>query len=77
MRRAKHSPRGPVGCTAVRAAERLGLSVQDPSDGRRQILNFLLAGDFIGVQQKTGGASAHLVQALTDVVLCVFQRDAL
>ncbi|MEP7099711.1 MAG: Crp/Fnr family transcriptional regulator [Burkholderiales bacterium] len=46
------------------------------SDGRRQILNFLLAGDFIGVQQKMGDASAHGVQALTDVVLCVFQRDA-
>ncbi len=46
------------------------------SDGRRQILNFLLAGDFIGVQQKMGDASAHGVQALGDVVLCVFQRDA-
>ncbi len=46
------------------------------SDGRRQILNFLLAGDFIGVQQKMGDASAHGVQALTDVMLCVFQRDA-
>ena len=46
------------------------------NDGRRQILNFLLAGDFIGVQQKMGDASAHGVQALTDVMLCVFQRDA-
>ncbi|CAN5286879.1 Crp/Fnr family transcriptional regulator [soil metagenome] len=47
------------------------------SDGRRQILNFLLPGDFIGVQQKMAEASAHGVVALTDVVLCVFQRDAL
>lgn len=47
------------------------------SDGRRQILNFLLPGDFIGVQQKMAEASAHGVQALTDVMLCVFQRDAL
>ena len=47
------------------------------SDGRRQILNFLLPGDFIGVQQKMGDASAHGVQALTDVALCVFRRDAL
>ena len=46
------------------------------SDGRRQILNFLLPGDFIGVQQKMGDASPHGVQALSDVVLCVFQRDA-
>ena len=47
------------------------------SDGRRQILNFLLAGDFIGVQQKMGDAAAHGVVTLTDAVLCVFQRDAL
>jgi CRP-like cAMP-binding protein len=47
------------------------------SDGRRQILNFLLPGDFIGVQQKMGDAAAHGVQALTEVMLCVFKRDAL
>ena len=47
------------------------------SDGRRQILNFLLAGDFIGVQQKMGDAAAHGVVTLTDAVFCVFQRDAL
>ena len=47
------------------------------SDGRRQILNFLLPGDFIGVQQTMGDASAHGVDALSDVLLCVFQRDAL
>ena len=46
-------------------------------DGRRQILNFLLAGDFIGVQQKMGDAAAHGVVALTDSVFCVFQRDSL
>jgi CRP-like cAMP-binding protein len=47
------------------------------SDGRRQILTFLLAGDFIGVQQKMGDALAHGVQMLTDGQLCVFQRDTL
>ncbi len=47
------------------------------SDGRRQILNFLLAGDFIGVQQKMGDAAAHGVTTLTDSLFCVFQRDAL
>lgn len=47
------------------------------SDGRRQILNFLLAGDFIGVQQKMGDAAAHGVVTLTDAVFCVFRRDAL
>jgi CRP-like cAMP-binding protein len=47
------------------------------SDGRRQILNVLLAGDFIGVQQKMGDAAAHGVTTLTEAVFCVFQRDAL
>ena len=46
-------------------------------DGRRQILSFLLAGDFIGVQQKMSDAAAHGVDTLTDAVFCVFQRDAL
>lgn len=47
------------------------------SDGRRQILNFLLAGDFIGVQQKMSDAAAHGVVTLTAARLCVFDRDAL
>ncbi|MDP1999184.1 MAG: Crp/Fnr family transcriptional regulator [Rhodoferax sp.] len=47
------------------------------SDGRRQILSFLLGGDFIGVQQKMGDASAHGVITLTEAVFCVFQRDSL
>jgi CRP-like cAMP-binding protein len=47
------------------------------SDGRRQILNFLLAGDFIGVQQKMSDAAAHGVVTLTESRFCVFERDAL
>lgn len=47
------------------------------SDGRRQILNILLAGDFIGVQQKMGDAAAHGVVTLTPARFCVFKRDAL
>ena len=47
------------------------------SDGRRQILNFLLAGDFIGVQQKMGDEAAHGVVMLTAARLCVFDRNAL
>lgn len=47
------------------------------SDGRRQILTFLLAGDFVGVQQKMGDAAAHGVDTLTSASFCVFQRDAL
>jgi CRP-like cAMP-binding protein len=47
------------------------------SDGRRQILNFLLPGDFIGVQQRMTDVAAHGVMALTDAVFCVFKREAL
>jgi len=46
-------------------------------DGRRQVLNFLLPGDFIGLQEKLIAASLHGVQALTDVWLCPFRRDSL
>lgn len=42
------------------------------SDGRRQILNFLLPGDFIGLQDQLGQVSPHGVETLTDCELCVF-----
>ncbi len=44
-------------------------------DGRRQILNFLLPGDLVGLQAKLFETAAHGVEALTDVRLCVFSRD--
>ncbi len=46
------------------------------SDGRRQILNFLLPGDFIGLQQKVADGASHGVEALTEVWLCPFPHDA-
>ena len=47
------------------------------SDGRRQILNFLLPGDLVGLQQEFGDVSTHGIEALTDCALCVFQNDSL
>jgi CRP-like cAMP-binding protein len=47
------------------------------SDGRRQILSFLLPGDFIGLQEEFVDGSTHGVEAATDVTLCVFPRDGL
>ena len=47
------------------------------SDGRRQILNFLLPGDLIGLQQEFADGAMHGIDALTDVSLCVFPRDGL
>lgn len=44
-------------------------------DGRRQILNYSLPGDLIGLQGSIMGEMEHSVEALSPVVLCVFQRD--
>jgi CRP-like cAMP-binding protein len=46
-------------------------------DGRRQILNYALPGDLIGLQGSVIGEMEHSVEALSPVVLCVFQRDRL
>ncbi len=46
-------------------------------NGRRQILNFILPGDFVGLQASLLTAMEHSVEALTDMLLCVFQRDRL
>lgn len=44
-------------------------------DDRRQILNFLLPGDVIGLQANMLGEAAHAVESLTDVVLCRHSRS--
>jgi CRP/FNR family transcriptional regulator, anaerobic regulatory protein len=43
-------------------------------DGRRQVLNFVLPGDFIGLQATVFGEAQHTVESLSDSVLCVFPR---
>src|ERR1700751_4781156 len=43
-------------------------------DGRRQILNFLLPGDLLGLQAAMFDAALHGIEALTDVQLCVLPR---
>ncbi len=43
-------------------------------DGRRQILNFLLPGDLVGLQASLLSAAQHGIEALTEVELCVFPR---
>ena len=47
------------------------------TDGRRQILNYGLPGDLLGLQGAVADAMQHSVDALTPVRLCVFERDAL
>src|SRR4029078_6376230 len=46
-------------------------------DGRRQILNYALPSDFLGLQGSSNDEMQHSVEALTDVMLCVFPREKL
>ena len=46
-------------------------------DGRRQILNFLLPGDLIGLQSRLMEDAEHGVEALTDASFCTFERGSL
>jgi CRP-like cAMP-binding protein len=43
-------------------------------DGRRQILNFLLPGDLLGLQAAMFDVAQHGIEALTDVQLCLLPR---
>lgn len=46
-------------------------------DGRRQVINFVFPGDFIGLQAGIMGEMRHSIQASTAMRLCVFRRDRL
>ncbi|WP_136618861.1 MULTISPECIES: Crp/Fnr family transcriptional regulator [Mesorhizobium] len=46
-------------------------------DGRRQILNYLMPGDLIGLQGSVMGEMQHSVEALSPMLLCVFERECL
>jgi CRP/FNR family transcriptional regulator, anaerobic regulatory protein len=46
-------------------------------NGKRQILNFLLPGDFVGLQERLGSQSNSGVEVLTDAVFCRFSSERL
>ncbi len=46
-------------------------------DGRRQILNFAMPGDLLGLQSSVFAEMQHSVEALSQMVLCVFPRERL
>jgi CRP-like cAMP-binding protein len=46
-------------------------------DGRRQILNFALPSDLLGLQGTVADEMQHSVEALTDMTLCIFPREKL
>ncbi|EHK58148.1 transcriptional regulator, partial [Mesorhizobium alhagi CCNWXJ12-2] len=46
-------------------------------DGRRQILNYPMPGDLVGLQGSLMGEMQHSVEALSPMLLCVFEREDL
>ncbi|NHB75697.1 Crp/Fnr family transcriptional regulator [Rhodobacter sp. M37P] len=46
-------------------------------DGRRQVVNFVFPGDFLGLQAGIMGEMRHSVQATTPMRVCIFQRSRL
>ena len=55
----------------------MGLRYKHLENGDRQVLNFIMPGDFIGLQSALMGEMGHSVEATTRMVLCVFKRSAL
>lgn len=55
----------------------LGLRYKLLDDGRRQVVNFVFPGDFIGLQAGVMGEMQHTVEATTNMTLCVFSRSEL
>lgn len=46
-------------------------------DGRRQILNYVMPGDLIGLQGSLMEEMQHSIEALSPMLLCVFEREQL
>jgi CRP-like cAMP-binding protein len=46
-------------------------------DGRRQIVNFVMPGDMVGLQGTLMGEMQHSVEALSPMLMCVFEREEL
>jgi CRP-like cAMP-binding protein len=46
-------------------------------NGRRQVINFVMPGDFLGLQAGIMGEMRHSVHAVTEMVLCRFSRSRL
>lgn len=46
-------------------------------NGRRQVINFVFPGDFLGLQAALMGEMQHTVEASTPMRLCVFRRNRL
>jgi len=54
-----------------------GFRYKTLEDGRRQILNYMMPGDLIGLQGSIMGEMQHSTEALSPISLCVFERAEL
>ncbi len=55
----------------------MGLRYKTLINGKRQVLNFLFPGDFLGLQAGLMQEMDHSVEASTKMTLCVFDRKSL
>ena len=55
----------------------VGLRYKTLECGRRQVINFAMPGDLIGLQSALMGEMAHSVEATSAMKLCVFNRSDL
>lgn len=55
----------------------MGIRYKTLEDGRRQVVGFVLPGDFVGLQSGVMGEMGHSVEATTSMTLCVFNRSDL
>lgn len=55
----------------------MGIRTKTLQNGRRQVLNLVFPGDFVGLQAGLMGEMGHSVEATTRMTLCVFDRTEL
>ncbi len=55
----------------------LGIRYKTLENGRRQVIGFVMPGDFVGLQAGVMGEMRHSVEATTQMQLCVFNRSRL
>ncbi len=53
----------------------MGLRYKLLKDGKRQVINFVMPGDFLGLQASVMGEMGHSVEATSRMTLCVFDRS--
>ncbi|NIZ12082.1 Crp/Fnr family transcriptional regulator [Phaeobacter sp. HF9A] len=55
----------------------MGLKYKMLRNGSRQVVGFVMPGDFLGLQAGVMGEMGHSVEAVTEMTLCVFNRTAI